>query len=123
MNADHQSLEQAHEQRIRALLEADTAALAEVVGEDLTFVSSSGQVMSRAEVVAAFEAGTMRIERMDCTDVSTRIYGDTGIVLYQADTKMIHGDDTVEGLTRSTTIYVRRDGGWQMVAQHQSRVE
>jgi len=30
---------------------------------------------------------------------------------------------TVEGMTRSTTVYAFRNGGWQMVSQHQSRIE
>lgn len=125
MSADEptRSLLAAHERRIQALLDADTAVLAEVVSEDLTYVSSTGVVMNRPEVFAAFEAGTMQIERMDCGSVSSRLYGDTGIVLYEADTRMRNGDQVIEGMTRSTTVYVRQGDGWRMVAQHQSRIE
>ena len=122
-NDDHQSLVAAHESRIRALLDADTDALAKVVSEELTFVSATGSIMTRPEVVAAFQAGTMRIERMDCSEISTRIYGDTGVLLYRADGRSVIGDEVHEGITRSTTVYVRTDGNWKMVAQHQSRIE
>ena len=122
-NADHESLKAAHEQRIAALLAADTDALARVVSEELTFVSSSGGVMTRPEVVASFRAGTMRIERMDCSEISTRIYGDTGVLVYTADGRSRFGDTVTEGLSRNTTVYVRFDGQWKMVAQHQSRIE
>ena len=122
-NDDHQSLVIAHERRIEALLNADTEALAEVVSEDLTFVSAAGAVMTRPEVVASFQAGTMRIERMDCSDISTRIYGDTGVLLYRADGRSVVGGEVHEGITRSTTVYVREGGNWKMVAQHQSRIE
>ena len=30
------------------------------------------------------------------------------------------GDDILEGTTRSTTVYAKREGGWQLVSQHQS---
>lgn len=119
----HESLVAAHHTRIRALLDGDLDALSNVVGEDLVYVSSFGTMQTRPEVFAAFRSGTMKIDRMDTSDISTRIYGDIGILIYKADTKMINGSVTVEGMTRSTTVYARRDGGWQMVSQHQSRVE
>ena len=109
--------------RIRALLDADTAALAEVVSEDLTFVSATGAITTRPEVITAFRDGTMSIDRMDCSEITTRIYGDTGILMYRADGRTRHHDQVFEGLSRSTTVYVRQGGGWKMVAQHQSRIE
>ncbi len=124
MNDDpHAALIAAHHARLRALLDGDTEALAKVVGEDMIFISATGASRMRPEVVAALQSGAMKIERMESSDVSTRIYGDVGILIYRSDTKMTDGGVTSEGVTRSTTVYVRRDGGWQMVSQHQSRVE
>jgi len=119
----HASLAAAHETRLKALLAGDLETLKTVVGEDMVFVSSFGGTSSRADVVAGFIAGTMQILRMDASDISTRIYGDIGILIYKADAKMRDGETTVEGMTRSTTVYAFRNGGWQMVSQHQSRIE
>jgi ketosteroid isomerase-like protein len=120
-NADlHASLIAAHKTRLKALLDGDAETLATVVGEDLTFVSSVGQTLKRPEVFAAMKAGTMKIERMDDFDIDTRIYGGIGVLIYRADTKAIHGDDVLEGTTRSTTVYAKRGDGWQLVSQHQS---
>lgn len=117
------SLIAAHHTRLKALLDGDLQLLATVVSEDLRFVSAYGKVQTRPDVFTAFESGTLKIERMDSSDFETRFYGDVGILIYKADTKTIDGDTVVEGMTRSTTVYVRRDGGWQMVSQHQSRIE
>jgi ketosteroid isomerase-like protein len=119
----HESLLKAHETRLKALLEGDLDLLRTVVGEDMVFVSSGGKASTRAEVIEAFKAGTMKIQRMDASDISTRLYGDIGILSYTADGKTTHDGITVEGMTRSTTVYAYRDGGWQMVSQHQSRLE
>lgn len=119
----HASLVDAHHARIQALLDGNVEALRNVVGEDLRFVSSFGKIQTRPEVFDAFKRGTLRIERMKTFDISTRIYGDIGILLYAADTKMIDGDVTVEGTTRSTTVYAMRESGWQLISQHQSRLE
>ena len=113
----------AHEQRIQALLDGNLDSLAEVVGEDMVFVSASGVSQTRAQVFAAARAGELRIERMDCSDFDIRIYGDVGILAYTADGRSVFGDAVVEGITRSTTVYVERAGQWQMVSQHQSRIE
>jgi hypothetical protein len=119
----HASLIAAHHDRLNAVLEGDLDALAKVVGEDMIYISSFGKAHTRADVVAALQSGTMKIERMESYDISTRIYGNIGILLYQADTKMVNGDDIVEGVTSSTSVYELRDGNWLMISQHQSPVE
>jgi ketosteroid isomerase-like protein len=117
------SLIAAHHARLKAVLEGDLDALRKVVGEDMIYVSSTGEAKTRADVFAAFESGALKVERMESSDVETRLYGDIGILIYTADARMRDGDLTVEGATRSTTIYARRNGGWEMVSQHQSRIE
>ena len=117
------SLVAAHHSRIQALLEGDLETLGKVVGEDLIFVSAHGKMQTRPEVFAAFESGALKIERMVSRDIAARLYGDIGILIYRADTKMTDGAVTIEGMTRSTTVYARRGDGWQLISQHQSRIE
>lgn len=117
------ALIKAHETRLKALLDGDLDLLSTVVGEDMVFISPYGKTTTRADVIAAYKAGTMKIHRMDASDISTRLYGDIGILIYTADGKTTHGEVTVEGMTRSTTVYAHRDGGWQMISQHQSLLE
>jgi hypothetical protein len=121
--ARQDSLIAAHHTRLQALLDGDLETLATVVGEDLRFVSAFGKVQTRPDVFAAFESGTLKIERMNSSDIGTRLYGDIGILIYKADTRTIDGDTVIEGMTRSTTVYAFRDGGWQLISQHQSRIE
>ena len=119
----HTSLIAAHHARLSALIAGDIEALGKVVAEDMIFVSAKGITRTRPDVITSFKAGTMKIERMHSFDISTRIYGNTGILMYQADTKSRDGDLTIEGVTRSTTVYINGDGGWRMVSQHQSFLE
>jgi ketosteroid isomerase-like protein len=119
----HASLIAAHHARLKAVLDSDTEALSKVVAEDMIYVSSHGAIQTRPEVFAAFQSGALKVARMVSSNISTRIYGDTGILIYQADAKMVDGVVTVEGATRSTTIYVKYPDGWKMVSQHQSRIE
>ena len=93
------------------------------MGADMIYISSFGKARARADVFAAFQSGTIKIERIGSYDISTGIYGGIKILIYQADTKMINGDNIVEGVTWSTTVYRMRKGDWLMISQHQSPVE
>ena len=123
LNDLHASLVTAHHTRIQALLDGDLNVLSTVVGEDLVFVSSHGKTKTRSEVFAGYQSGTLKIERMDSSNISTRIYGEIGILIYKADAKMMDGDTSIEGMTLSTSVYTRREGGWQLVSQHVSPIK
>lgn len=123
LNDLHASLVLAHHTRIKALLDGDLNVLSTVVGEDLIFVSSNGKIKTRSEVFAGYQSGTLRIERMDSSNISTRIYGEIGILIYKADAKMTDGGTNLEGMTRSTSVYARREDSWQLISQHVSPIE
>lgn len=120
---DHESLVAAHHARLQALLDGDLDALSKVVGEDLLFISAFGQTKTWPEVVASFESGALNMLRLDSADISTRIYGDVGILTFKADTVAEDEGVTVETSTLSVTVYVKRNGGWQMVSQQHSPLQ
>lgn len=116
------SLVAAHDARLQALMAQDTVALAQVVGQDMRFTGPDGNTITRAEVVAAIHAGKLIIEKMDCYDIDLRLYGELGVLWYSADARTSDGETTFEGKVRCTTVYAWRDGSWEMITQHQSRL-
>ena len=117
---DHASLVTAHHARVQALLDGDLDALSKVVGEDLVFISAFGDTKVWPEVVTSIQSGSLKMRRMDSADISTRIYGDVGLLTYRADTESEDDGVKIETTTLSVTVYVKRDGGWQMVSQQHS---
>ena len=113
----------AHHARLNALMAGDRDAVARVVAEDMHYVSAVGHVQTRADVFEAIGSGELVIEKMESRDLQARIYGDIGILIYAADTRMRQGGRLVNGMTRSTTVYERRAGNWMMISQHQSSLE
>ena len=113
----------AHHARLNALMAGDRDAVARVVAEDMHYVSAVGHVQTRADVFEAIGSGELVIEKMESRDLQARIYGDIGILIYAADTRMRQGGRLVNGMTRSTTVYERRSGNWMMISQHQSSLE
>lgn len=122
MTSQEENLLATHEARIAALVSGNLEALSQIVGEDLVFVNATGKVMRRPEIFAAFEAGTMTVERIDADNIETRFYGDTALLGYRAHTTVRDGDNLIDGLTQNTCVFVHRDGRWQMVSQHQCAI-
>ena len=120
---DHALLVAAHHARLQALLDGDLDALSKVVGEDLLFISAFGQTRTWPEVVTSIQSGALKMRRMDSADISTRIYSDVGILTFKADTVAEDDGVTVETSTLSVTVYVKRNGGWQMVSQQHSPLQ
>ena len=123
MMDDVESLHDAHYRRLEALLSRDGNALRQVVAEDMLYVSPMGVVQSRADVLKAMADGDLVVERMDSYDLQTRINGHIGVLIYAAEGRTRIREEMVEGKTRSTTIYQRRDGRWMMISQHQSSLK
>ena len=117
---DREGLLAAHDARIRALLDGDIEALSAVVADDMLFIGPTGSTMTRDDVALAITQGTMQFLRMDCADVSTVLYGNTGVLRYAADSETRVDSVVHVSRTRSTTVYVYRNDAWQKVAQHQS---
>ena len=120
---DHATLVAAHHARVQALLDGDLNALSKVVGEDLVFISAFGQTMVWPDVVNSIQSGSLKMLRMDSADIKTRIYGDVGLLTYKADTASEHDGEKIETSTLSVTVYVKREGGWQMVSQQHSPIQ
>ena len=119
----HATLVAAHHARLRALLDGDLDALRRLVDESLVFISAAGVAMTWSDVVAGFQAGALKFERMDSSDIATRLYGDIGILIYKANNKGLDDGVAVESVTLSTSVYTKRDGGWKLISQQHSRIE
>ena len=122
---DREGLLAAHNARMRALLDGDIEALSAVVADDMLFIGPTGSTMTRDDVALAITQGTMQFLRMDCADVSTVLYGNTGVLRYAADSEtrvdsVVH----VSGLARPPFAYIARTRGkwWRSTSQIGSRV-
>lgn len=116
--AEEQEVVDVNAARIAALVAGDFDALERHVGEDMQYVSAAGVVQTKAQVFAGFRSGDLRLERQDPGDVDVRVYGDTAIAGYRADSVTLDRGRRIEGATYCSSVYVRRDGRWQLVLQH-----
>jgi hypothetical protein len=112
------------EERIgQANFECDYKFFASVEGPEFIFTNSAGGVTTRAEDLAGEKdcrpsKGTYRLD-----DVRLMTLGN--VVVFNAlatTTTMKPGGEPLARTQRFTDVLVRRDGRWQLVAGHSSRV-
>jgi hypothetical protein len=120
---DVDDLLEVNRKRIRALVAADFETLERYVADDMEYVAGDGSVHPKVKVFAGFRDGSLRLEKQDPYAESGRIYGDTGITSYRADSVTIHDSKRIEATTQCTSVYVWRDARWQLVLQHNTFVE
>lgn len=108
--------------RIQALLARDFEALDTLLGDDLTYTHTNAKVDRKAQYLEPFRSGRTRYVSLQPSEVSARLYGDTAILTGRMlSVALVAGAESRTDL-RFTSVWIRREGRWQMVAWHSSRV-
>jgi len=102
----------------------DVAAMERIVADDFTLTFGDGSVIDKAQAIADLK----RPGPIDSTlkfsteDVKVRVYGDTAILTGRVIEKRQRQNRDAVSESRYTDTYVRRQGRWQVVASHLSRL-
>lgn len=111
-----------HEARVQALVNGDLETLDRCVADDLAFTTPHGTVLTKSLVFESIRNGQMKVVAMEVDDLKVCEYGGTAILTYRAATTYTDNGVVVDGTVRSTTIYLKRDERWKLVAAHQSLI-
>jgi uncharacterized protein (TIGR02246 family) len=104
------------EARFAAMRALDVAALRALLADDLVYTHSSGVRDGKESYIQALQDGTYRYFAMQATPPSVRVYGDTALVVGRVVTRLASrgAEKLLDNAT--LTVWVRRDGRWQLVA-------
>lgn len=119
--ADAPALE-ADRARFEAQVKGDVAALDKLLASDLTYVHSSGVVETKDEFVAAIKSGKYKYKSIVPEGVTVRSHGDTALVHGKATIEAVSSGRDVHVVLVFTDVWVKRDGRWQMVSWHSTRL-
>jgi uncharacterized protein (TIGR02246 family) len=114
----------AEEQALAALERDWAAALAK---PDLEFLdrvyatewaaNADGQVMSKAQVLAALKSGAYKLESMKVRDLRVHVFGDVAMAVSTVDARGTFMGQPLPAVPQhSTDFFVKRDGRWQAVS-------
>ncbi len=117
-----QTIRRLENERSQASLRRDTATLERILGDDFSAVGTSGAVRNKAQWLADNKSGAMKVESQSFADVNVRAYGDAAVITGVATQKGQDKGKDISGQVRFTRVYVKRNGQWQIVAAHNSRL-
>lgn len=117
-----QEVRKTHSERLKALATSNVSTLDRIVGEDLVYISPVGKVQTKAEIVNDLKSGALKVSSIEPGDTNVRVYGNTAVVTYLTVSKFVDNGKEYNNQIRSTSVYVKRDGRWQLVSQQMTRV-
>src|SRR5215469_6725381 len=108
----------------KAFLDADVAALERVLTPNFTLTLSNGEVSTRADEINELRSGKVHYEVFENYDMLARLYGDeVAVVLGKTRVKGTADGKPFDRIVRFTDTLIKRNGHWQLVAGHVSRIE
>ncbi len=104
-----------------ALKQHDATTLGRIIADDWLRTDPTGKMWTKAQYIEHATNPKDTIKAIQADDVTTRLYGDTGIV-----TGRLSGSGTFGGKggrfdLRFTDVFVKREGRWQLVASQETR--
>jgi len=117
-----QAVRQAERDRREAMLRGDVQALGGLLAEDYVGTGARGRVRTKAEVLAQYRSGAVKYESINEDDVKIRIYGSAAVVTGRTRSKGKEEGKSFGGEHRFTRVWVARQGRWQLVDWHSSRI-
>ncbi len=108
--------------RFQAMLNADVAALDDVLADDLIYAHTTGTIDSKSSMIENIGSGAVNYELIEPTDVQFRVYSDVAVVTGSANMRVSAGDQLYELSIRFIEVYVVADDRWQLVSWQSTRV-
>jgi uncharacterized protein (TIGR02246 family) len=116
---DIQKLEQ---ERFRAYVNSDVAALDKIFADDLVYFHSNGLSDPKSAVLQSFASGELKISRFDGEEVQVRQIGDVMVATGLVHVDLVNKGNAAKFDIRYTVIYVNQGGQWRLIHAQNARV-
>jgi hypothetical protein len=101
----------------KALIDADVAALEDLIDADFILVDvMGGSEVPKAALLGLVGSGQLKFESIKPADAHVRIYGATGVVIGRTEMRMRFDQAAFTTKSRYTHVYVEDRGRWRMVS-------
>jgi ketosteroid isomerase-like protein len=120
--SDEHIIKQLMQEWADALMKNDQAAIDRIESADWMLTDPEGMLVSKAQAEANLKSGTVKFESFKLDELNVRVYGNTAVVHGLQTRKSSYKGKDTSGRYRSTDVFVKRNGRWQAVAAHVSRV-
>jgi ketosteroid isomerase-like protein len=117
-----QTLANTEQEIVDAVVKRDTSVFEKYFADSSLFTDPGGIVMDKAQTIADFKSGNLKIESSKLDDMKVHVYGNSAVVTYGTTDKGSYKGKDISGNYRWTDVFVKRNGRWQIVAGQGTRV-
>src|SRR6476661_8694879 len=105
-----------------AIVRNDLESIGRFVADDWVVIDPNGEIVDRARFFEVIKSGALTHDTMDSEDFRVRVYGDSAVVTAITSTKGKFMGEEFITRERATDVFVRREGRWQCVLTHLTRL-
>ena len=117
-----QAIKKREQEWADALVKRDQAVIDRIESPDWMLADAEGNLVSKAKADADLKSGAVAFESVHNDELRVRVFGDTAIAYGLVTEKIkFQGKDTSDQC-RFTDVFIKRDGRWQAISTHLSRV-
>ena len=111
-----QALEKKAHEYAEALVKRDVKALDEIWSADYTFVNPRGELLSKAQRMANVQSGRSEFHQMSPQKERLNVRGNFAVEVGRILVEGEYGGRESSGEYRYTTVWVKTQGRWRMLA-------
>ena len=106
----------------QAEIHHDAAAAAAIMADAFISVDHHGKLLNRSQYLADLKDPSFKPEEISNSETNVYLYGDTAIVSSAYRTRGTDNGKQFAHHGRFTDTWVKRDGKWQCVADHETLI-
>jgi len=106
-----------------AWVKHDVEAYARLLADDYLCTGPDGDIITKAQDLAELKSDENTTTSAIADDFRVRVFGDAAVVTFRLTYENQFEGKESTGQERFTDTWVKRDGRWQCVAVHYSRIE
>jgi ketosteroid isomerase-like protein len=106
----------------QAIVSNDVEGIGRFVADDWMIIDPDGGIVDRTRFFEVIKSGALTHDIMESEDFRVRVYGDSAVVTAVTRTKGKFMGQEFSTQERATDVFVKRDGRWQCVLTHLTRL-
>jgi uncharacterized protein DUF4440 len=105
-----------------AVIEKDSGALEQILSDKLSWIAR-GDRLTKAQVIADIKSGNLHFKSLTHEDLLINVFGNATVVTGHSTSVLEYKGKLFTTPRLFTTVYMKLDGRWQMVAHQVSNVD
>jgi ketosteroid isomerase-like protein len=100
-----------------AIMQRDIATLEKIWADDYVFVNAAGDMLTKTDRLMNVKSGATTLDSIkEEENVTVRVHQNSAVVTSRVTLKGQYSGQPVSGEYRSTLVWVKGPGGWQLVS-------